>query len=82
MGQVLLCHPYKAKIPYTVKATGTRVFTYEELCFFIYDNLDIIDGSIIDHDLNQWLDLQLEMKELSVSLENLMKAAQNYFKKI
>ena len=73
MGQVLLCHPYKANIPYILKRTGARIFTYEELCFFICENLDLIDRSFMDHDLNEWLSDQLSMNELGETLDTLMR---------
>ena len=72
MGQVLLCHPYKATIPYILKRTGGRIFTYEELCFFICENLDLIDKSFMDHDLNEWISEQLSMNELGKMLEKVM----------
>ena len=73
MGQVILCHPYKAKTPYVIGYTGTRVYSYEELCFFVCENLDLIDSGIMDTRLVSWLKEQLEMKELADTLSAGMK---------
>ncbi len=68
MGQVILCHPYKATTPYVISYTGTRVYTYEELCYFICDNLDLMDNNIMDVSLVSWMKEQLNMKDIAEKL--------------
>ena len=60
MGQVIICSPVTAAEPYQMKFTSTNLYTIEELCFYLYENLYLIDESIMDVKLCKWIEQQLK----------------------
>lgn len=68
MGRLILCHEIYAKEPYLFKETKTKVYTIEELCYYIYNNIYIITEEVFDLELFMWLEQQLKMKELKEKL--------------
>lgn len=69
MGRLILCHTKKAEKPYFVKAMNLNLYTLEELCYFLYDNLFWIDETIINDELSEWIIKELQLTELKDSLE-------------
>ena len=39
MGKMILCRTKEAKKPLVVREMGIRIYTLEELCYFIYNNV-------------------------------------------
>ena len=50
MGRFLLCGR-EAALPYQVEEMDLRLYSVEELCCFIYDNLSLIDDGFVDRRL-------------------------------
>lgn len=46
-----------------------KIYTIEELCYYICNNLYLIDYTIINHQLCDWIGRELEMEELSEHLK-------------
>ena len=42
MGKIILCRGKKADTPLTVLQTGVKLYTAEELCYYIYNNIYLI----------------------------------------
>ena len=40
MGSLILCHKKHARQPYVIARGHIRIYTLEELCYFICNNLD------------------------------------------
>jgi len=49
------------------------VYTIEELCYYLCNNLYLIDYTIINEQLCKWIEDELELKELSELLLELLK---------
>ncbi|MCB7303416.1 hypothetical protein NE683_03745 [Bariatricus massiliensis] len=73
MGSLILCHKKKAKHPYEISRIHRRVYTIEELCYYLCNNLYLIDYTIINEQLCKWIEDELELKELSELLLELLK---------
>lgn len=73
MGSLILCHKKKAKHPYEISRIHRRVYTIEELCYYLCNNLYLIDYTIINEQLCKWIEDELELKELSELLMELLK---------
>lgn len=73
MGQLILCHPYRASQPYTVAVTGAKVYAIEELCYYLCENLYLVDDSILDLELCQWLEAELRMPVLADVLRGCLR---------
>ncbi len=69
MGQIMICNPNIAKKPYRIKMSATDVYSLEELCYYLYENLYILDDEILDTNLCSWLDLELKERQLSRILQ-------------
>ena len=42
MGSLILCHKKRAKRPFEISRVHTRIYTIEELCYYICNNLYLI----------------------------------------
>ena len=51
MGSLILCHKKKAKHPYEISRIHTRISTLEELCYYLCNNLYLIDYTIMNEQL-------------------------------
>lgn len=70
MGTVKLCTQGLAKAPYTVEATGLPLYCVEELAYYLYENIYMIDDSLMDEKLYTWLERELGMSTLAEKLRN------------
>lgn len=68
MGSIILCHKKKAKHPYEISRIQRRIYTIEELCYYMCNHLYLIDYTIMNEKLCDWLEEELELKELSGNL--------------
>lgn len=65
MGSLILCHKKRAKRPYEISRVHMRIYTIEELCYYICNNLYLIDYTIMNRRLCDWLDDELELKGMA-----------------
>lgn len=72
MGQYILCTSELAKHPFTIRELGLRLYSGEELCYYIFHNLALIDNSFITAELLSFIELELDMRECAVKLRKLM----------
>lgn len=64
MGQYLLCQKM-ARMPFEIEEMGLHIYSAEELCYYIYHNLPMIDGSFISEALIEFIREDLEMPALA-----------------
>ena len=72
MSSLILCNTVKAENPFYFELTGRNIYTIEELCYYIYNNIYIITEEIFDDDLVFWLREELEMAELSEKISDML----------
>ena len=70
MGSLILCHKKRAKQPYEITRVHIRVYTIEELCYYVCNNLYLIDHTIMNRQLCDWLEVELEMEGLASTLRD------------
>ena len=68
MSGYILCQTKKAAHPYFVESISTNIYTIEELCYYLYHNLYLVDQTIINEDLCKWLEEELELTQLASKL--------------
>lgn len=56
MGKIILCRAREAKQPLVVKDIGLKIYTLEELCYFIYNNIYFISIDFFDDDFNSFVE--------------------------
>lgn len=64
MGAVKLCVHEAAKTPYYVEATGIHLYSVEELAYYLYENIYLIDERMIEEKLYDWLETELGLTKL------------------
>lgn len=65
MGKIIVCEARQAVIPYVFVNTKVEVYSYEELCFYIYNNGALLNEEQFQGKLVQWLKSELDMGELA-----------------
>lgn len=68
MGSLILCHKKRAKQPYEITRVHICVHTIEELCYYVCNNLYLIDHTFMNRQLCDWIETELEMEELASRL--------------
>lgn len=65
---IRLCIGEYASVGYEPEAMGTKIYSLEELVFFIKENAVLLDDSFIDESLGQWLAIECKLQELGDEL--------------
>lgn len=73
MGNLILCHKKHAVTPYEVTRIHRKIYTLEELCYYLCNNIYLIDYTIMNEQLCRWMDEELELKELAQTLRDLIR---------
>lgn len=81
MGSLILCHNKRAKQPYEITRVHIKIYTIEELCYYICNNLYLIDHTIMNRQLCEWIASELGMETLAEELVELLvqKCSQEHF---
>lgn len=69
MGELLLCSHDLAFVPYYIDSIGLNIYSLEELCYYLVENTDLIEPSLMDADLVEWIRLELKLPALAGRLE-------------
>lgn len=73
MSKVLLCMGKYATKPYFVERVYINVYSIEELCYCLVQNIYLIDEEIMNSKLIDWIDKECELQELSAELTKICK---------
>ncbi len=69
---IRLCIGEYARVGYDPEHMGIKVYSLEELCFFIKENAFLLDDGFVDDSLGAWLSEECDLQELG---EELRKAS-------
>lgn len=72
MGSLILCHKKRADQPYEMTRIHRRIYTIEELCYYLCNNLYLVDYTVMNEKLCRWIEKELELKELADILDELL----------
>ena len=61
MARVILCETKVATTSYIFPNTKIEVFSYEELCYYVYNNIALLSEEYIGKKLFDWIENELEM---------------------
>ena len=73
MGRVRACIGKYATTPYVIRPENIRIYSYEELCFYLCTNAFLLDTEFMDAELVDWLDKQLQLPELASELRAILR---------
>lgn len=68
MGRIWLCEEETAKRPFLLEEEGRRLYSFEELCYYLYQNTGVLEESFFNEKLCQWLEEELGLAALASSL--------------
>ncbi|MDD6334525.1 MAG: tetratricopeptide repeat protein [Clostridia bacterium] len=71
MGKMILCRGRQTDRPLIIEGTGIRLYTAEELCYYIYNNIYLIGQEFVNGRLVEFL-AQTGENELSERVRNLI----------
>ncbi len=73
MGKLILCSGERTTKPFGFQSGGVRLYSIEELCFFLYHHVYLIEEEMIGEELLDWIDLELKLPERASKLRQLKK---------
>lgn len=71
MGKLILCTGNRTMRPYVFGTTGCRIYSIEELCYYICNNLYFIDESLFSDSFLHWIGSELGLTGRAEKLEQL-----------
>ena len=73
MGAYILCKVRRAQAPYYIDSIGLHIYSIEELCYYICQNLPLLDQTILNEGLAAWLQTELGLTRLGQRLHQLIR---------
>ena len=70
-----LCQVRKAEHPYYIESISKNIYTIEELCFYLQQNIYLVDASIMNETLCDWVRDELGLKKLYRKLTERLEEA-------
>ncbi|MDF2473606.1 MAG: hypothetical protein K0R21_1388 [Anaerocolumna sp.] len=74
MGRLIVCQGRQTVAPYYYKITNTKVYSIEELCYYIFTNIEILNKGFFGYPLCDWIEEELELPECADKLRKLLDA--------
>lgn len=73
MGKLILCSGSRTKRPYVFNSSGIRVYSIEELCYFLYHHVYLLEEEMFGEALFDWIDTELKLTDRAEKLRLLNK---------
>ena len=73
MGKLIMCSGKIAKNPFEMKSSGVLIYSIEELCYYIYHNIDTITDDLLNEELILFMKDELGLEERALFLQKLME---------
>ena len=72
MGKIIVCNTKTAQNPYTFLNTKVSVYSYEELCYYLYNNMVLVGEEDVTARLSAWIRRELALTELADKIDTLL----------
>ncbi len=79
MSKVWICKKKTADIPFLLEEQRINLYSFEELCYYLYHNVDVIEESFFDEKLLVWLEQELNLNALCGKLREGIAQGQKWF---
>lgn len=73
MSKLFVCVGKKAATPYSIPAEHLRIFTIEELCYYICEKAGVLDRNLMREQLVDYIGKELALPELAGELEEIVR---------
>lgn len=77
MGKLILCTGKRADTPFVISLSHTKIYSIEELSYYLNENIYSITVDLFDDKLLKWIREELDMKELAEKLKTLRLSKKN-----
>ncbi len=71
MGKLILCSGARTARPYTFPVSGIRVYSMEELCYYLFHHVHLMEEDVIREELIDWIQTELKLPERAEKLRKL-----------
>ena len=75
MSNVLMCQVAYSKTPYMTKEACVNIYSIEELCYFIYNNVYLLDNSFVSDELISWIKDCVQLPKVAGAIEGIKDRA-------
>lgn len=72
MSRIILSTGNYAEIPYFFEKTYVNLYSVEELCYALVENVDLLDQDIVNEKMARWIDEQCGLSKLAHALYGLI----------
>lgn len=73
MSGYILCQLKRASMPYYIENISTNIYSMEELCYYFYHNIYLLDETILNEHLCDWLRKELGLEKLYKRLYKILE---------
>ncbi len=73
MSKLILCSGERTKRPYVIASTGTRIYSIEELCYYLSKHVYMIEEEMLCEDLFDWIGSELKLRSRAQKLKQLKR---------
>lgn len=72
MSGLIFCSFQRAAKPYYLESAKQNIYSIEELCYFLQDNIYLLDENIMTVEFCDWLEIEVEAKDLAQKLRDIL----------
>ena len=69
MCAVILCRQKRAAVPYEIESMGIHLYSLEELAYFLFENVYLVDRKMLGRRLFRWIGEEIGLEDLALRLE-------------
>lgn len=73
MTRLILCSGKRAKTPYHFKMTGVTIYSIEELCYYLYENIYMVTEELFTQGLCEFMEKELGLTERATKLKDMIR---------
>ena len=73
MSGYILCQIKRASLPFYIENISTNIYSIEELCYYLYHNIYLLDETIINEHLCDWIKNELGLLKLYQKLYRVLE---------
>ncbi len=74
MGKVILCKGRVAEKPFIIPLSGRELYSIEEICYYVYNNIYSIDIGFFSDELLEFIEKDLDLPEIADELRDLLES--------
>lgn len=82
MGLVTICAQKTARNPYFAEVTGVNLYSMEELAYYFYENIYLIDERMIEEKLYSWIEKELNQVSLAEKLRGSIGSGNHVYNQV